>query len=392
MNWVCDSDPRFSRHEGLNCLVPRRTAHCVALHYSALPLRQRNFSIYFDKMSTQSGIKASDELLAIANGSKLAALVITLSLDSTELVVDKSYASPSSSEITSVLTSLKSHFSGEFPEPKFALISANGSHEDYFVSFIPDLAPIRQKMLFASTKNTLLQQLGSRFSKKNIVEFSELRELEYEEFQRAVLDGDVNLTLTAKEKDLQTLNSLQNLTLSHSSSHAYKRELPSMNTKSETSLFFKIELDLDQVLRSDLYSKLVVMNIDTVAETLNLTAQVSGVSVKNLVETVSKSVSKFLEPSPAYILYGHDQGKLAFIYACPSGCKVKARIMYAANKQGLLAHLKSDYLPNQEIVETIEVGDFDEINTTSLEKSDEATAQKSESGLKFSKPRGPRRR
>ncbi|GEQ66628.1 hypothetical protein JCM33374_g291 [Metschnikowia sp. JCM 33374] len=342
-------------------------------------------------MSTQSGIKASQELIGLANGLQAAALVITLSQDSTQLIVDESYVSPSNSQINAVLDSLKTHFSAEFPEPKFAIISPDGSHEGYFVSFIPDSAPIRQKMLFASTKNTLLQQLGNKFSKKNIVEFSELRELDHQDFKLAVSDGDHNSTLTAKEKDLQTLDSLQNLTLSASSSNAYKRELPSMHTTKETSLFFKVESDLDKTLRSNLLSKLVVMNIDTTAETLNLTAQVSGVSVGQLVDTVTSTVAKNPEPSPAYVLFGYETGKVAFIYACPSGCKVKARIMYAANKQGLLAHLKNDYLPEQEIAETIEVGDFDEINTSSLEKSPAENVSRGD-GLKFSKPKGPRRR
>ena len=344
-------------------------------------------------MSTQSGIKASDELLGLANESASPALVMTLSLDSTQLVVDESYTHPGASEIKLVLESLKDHFSAEFPEPKFAIVSPHETHEGYFVSFIPDLAPIRQKMLFASTKNTLLQQLGTKFSKKNTVEFSELRELEFDEFKAAVLQGDDSAILTEKERDLQTLSSLQNLTLSHSSANAYKRELPSMHTAKETSLFFKIELDLDHVLRSDLHEKVVVMTIDTSAETLNLTAEKANVNLQDLVDSVTQIVGSNEEPSPAYILYGHDKGKVAFIYACPSGCKVKARIMYAANKQGLLAHLKNDYLPDQEIAETIEVGDFDEINISALEKKfDNVKTAPDASTLKFSKPRGPRRR
>ncbi|KAM9909313.1 hypothetical protein OXX69_005539, partial [Metschnikowia pulcherrima] len=59
----------------------------------------------------------------------------------------------------------------------------------------------------------------------------------------------------------------------------------------------------------------------------------------------------------------------------------------------LLAHLKKDYLPDQEIAETIEVGDFDEINISALEKKfDNVKTAPDASTLKFSKPRGPRRR
>ncbi|KAM9897034.1 hypothetical protein OXX79_007124 [Metschnikowia pulcherrima] len=117
-------------------------------------------------MSTQSGIKASDELLGLANESASPALVITLSSDSTQLVVDESYTHPAASEIKSVLESLKDHFSAEFPEPKFAIVSPHETHEGYFVSFIPDSAPIRQKMLFASTKKYLAPTIGDEVLKE----------------------------------------------------------------------------------------------------------------------------------------------------------------------------------------------------------------------------------
>lgn len=353
----------------------------------AYPVRatwlERN-SHFIRTMSTQSGIRASQELVDASNSLDGPVLVITLSDDATQLVEDVTFAKDTGADTESVLQSLQSHFSANYPSPRFAIVSVNDTVESRFISFIPDVAPIRQKMLFASTKNTLLQQLGTKFSKHNVLDFSELEELELASFKRATASHNEEQSLTSKEKELQTLDSLQNLTLSQS---AYKRELPLMNSASGSSLFFKIEPKLDLALRSNLKSKLVVMNIDTAAEELNLTAEVSDVPVSLLISEATKAA---LEASPMYMLYGHDEGKLAFIYSCPSGCKVKARIMYAANKQGLLSHLKTDYLEGAEISEILEVGDLDEINTSVLDKASAAAPESS--SLRFSKPKGPRRR
>lgn len=334
-------------------------------------------------MSSRSGIKASPEVIDSFNKASSSALVVTISQDSTQLVHDTSFSAPQQNKTSDVLHALKSHFGDNFPQPKYAIFTHSDSGERVFISFVPDEAPVRLKMLFASTKNTFLQQLGSVIPKNNILSFTEVSDLEPDAFHAAILHSDHSVSMTAKEKSLEVMDSLLHLSMGQ------KNELPSMGT-TVSSLFFKIDSSLDAVLKSDLTSKLVVMSIDTETEILKLQAEQTGVATKDLISVAEKSVS--CEPSPAYLLFGYSNGHIAFIYSCASGCKVKARMLYAANKQGLLTHLKNDYFPAGQLDQIFEVGDLDELELSALEESDVDKKVTKPSELKFSKPKGPRRR
>lgn len=326
-------------------------------------------------MSTQSGITASSELLDAFRNLE-SALVVTISDDSTELVPDKEFSTTSNH-----FDALNAHFSAKYPQPGYIVVPRE-EKEFAFISFIPDSAPIRQKMLFASTKNTLIQQLGYSFGKRNILAFSELEELSQDHFHRVTKGDDGNL-LTEEEKTLQDINTLQNLTLSQNASgSAFKRELPSMH-KSSGTLFFEIASELDTVLRDELSEKVVIMAISD--EKLVASDQKTGVLVNKLVASIQDLAA---ESSPFYALFGYGPKKVAFIYLCPSGSKVRERMLYAANKLGLLSHLKGDY--GLQIDHVMEVGDADELDVLSL--TADAVPEQLVSLLKFSKPKGPRRR
>lgn len=335
-------------------------------------------------MSSRSGITASPEVVDAFNLNKTSAIVVTLSSDATQLVHDDDFLPPKVADSESILELLQLHLKAIYPEPRYVIVDHLSSGERVFVSFVPDDAPVRQKMLFASTKNTFLQQLGSAIANKNILSFTELAEWEYAAFSAALRMPEAEVSLTDKEKSLQVLDSLLSLSMS-----GLGNQLPSMSTVSSTALFFRIDSALDAVLKLDLRHKLVVMSIDTEKEVLCLHAEESGVSVNDLITAASKLVP--LDPVPVYLLYGYTQSHIAFIYSCASGCKVKARMLYAANKQGLLSHLKSDYFSANQLDQVIEVGDLDELELSQfqfVEKQNlEPTTQ-----LKFSKPKGPRRK
>lgn len=342
-------------------------------------------------MSTQSGITASEKLLDAFKSLEGAVLVVTLSEDSTQLVEDDTFTQPKDTDPKSVFSSLYKHFETQYPKPGYAIVPRSQPGEHAFISFIPDVAPIRQKMLFASTKNTLIQQLGSgSFGKSYILAFSELDELTHGHFEHATLTKQDPSLLTSEEASLKEINSLQSLTLSQTAGSAFKKELPSMHGLGGGPLSFKVDEKLDQVLREPIDDAVIVMNISA-SEEVELTSKKTDVKVADLIHTVQNAVSG-RPASPLYVLFGYAAGKVAFIYLCPSGSKVRERMVYAANKQGLLSHLKADYFTGGQIDQILEVGDLDEIEISKLVAQPTATAFTEKSGLKFSKPKGPRRR
>ena len=70
------------------------------------------------------------------------------------------------------------------------------------VTYVPDTAPVRQKMLFASTRLTLVRELGAERFRESIFA-TELRELEKEGWEKHDAHGALKAPLTEEEQSLQ---------------------------------------------------------------------------------------------------------------------------------------------------------------------------------------------
>ncbi|KAG5421584.1 TWF1 [Candida metapsilosis] len=353
-------------------------------------------------MSTQSGITVSDEL---ANEVKQdgSTIIIKVSPDSTQLIPDPSFSQPSSTSISSTFEQLHSYIAKQFPQPAYIILPYESSR--VFISFIPDSAPIKQKMLYASTKNTLLSNLGSSsFAYK--FAWTELDELSAEYLEKVINEDGESGPLTEDEKILQSLN---NQTHIQGQEYGFKRELASMSSQSPSSASSDILYKFDQELENEFKNlsidandqRLLIFNIDLSSESIKLTKEVAKVDLGSLIQSLQSN-----SPSgPTYSIYNYSPNHYTFIYSCPSGSSVKDRMIYAASKNSLINHLKT-YLNDDTVLDkNLEVGDLDELELSELEATDDtsgsatpastsssASASKPSSGLKFNKPKGPRRR
>lgn len=357
-------------------------------------------------MSTQSGIVSSEELLDAFKNFKSGALVIKVSSDNTQLIVDDEFQS-TETDTSKILLELNKYVSGIYPHPVyiiFSLSSSLNSNADYaFISFIPDVAPIREKMLYASTKNTLLTQLGSNnFSKSHTFAWTELDELSFDNFTR-LSEVQEDGPLTHEEKTLKEVNSLQGLALAESSAKrnndtAYKKKLASMHESSSVLMFSvdsKLESEFKALSQNSDNGKLIVFGIDLKNEGMELISETTGVNSSSLVSNL-KSAIETRSVHPLFALFNYSTNKFAFIYSCTSGSKVKDRMVYASNKQGLINHLRGITDSDELLIDKIfEIGDLDELEVKELDSSlneDKDTAPNARNGLKFTKPKGPRRR
>lgn len=409
-------------------------------------------------MSTQSGITISSQLNdAYKNLSTNSALIIKLSSDFTELIPDQIITgSDNTTSTTKDITILEPMFeklinqiSQEFPHPSYIVISYNSNQ--YFISFIPDIAPIKQKMLYASTKNSLITSLGGNKLIKKFA-WTELDELTLNYFIKSIDDDqgsnikkeeeeELNSLLTEDEITLQKLNNLSLYSTTnhhHHHHHGFKKKLPSMTNddgsttgsgNADQDILYKFTPELTEQLQSiiensspessndnDNKKSLISFNIDTTKELLTLKSIDTQIEINQLIDTLNNHTSSKI--SPQYILYNYQIGKLAFIYSCPSGSSVKDRMIYASFKNSLINHLnqliKSTNIDDDIIIDkNIEVGDLDEIELSQLQDANELihdtntngnnnsssnslssnnSSLSSKNGLKFNKPKGPRRR
>lgn len=322
-------------------------------------------------MSTQSGITASQDLLSTFQAAESDVLLVKISPDSTQLIQD---STPEiSGDLPQIFPKLQSYIESIHPHPLYILLAVGDEYA--FISFIPDVAHIRDKMLYASTKNTLLQELGGgKINKDLIFAWSELDELTLDHFNASKPKHNNEDVMTLEEKYLKEINSLQDLSFSG-------RKLASMDNG--TQLLFKIDDDLESSFSSLDSQGLVTFVIDLGSEHFKL---VSSTSVD-----LSSLISKLETSTPQFAVYSYLPGKVALIYTCPSGSKVKDRMVYASNKQGLVNHLKGLFGEKGMVLDKVlDVGDADELELDQLKE--EETVTKSASSLRFNKPRGPRRR
>lgn len=406
-------------------------------------------------MSTQSGITISSQLNdAYKNLSTNSALIIKLSSDFTELIPDQIITgSDNTTSTTKDITILEPMFeklinqiSQEFPHPSYIVISYNSNQ--YFISFIPDIAPIKQKMLYASTKNSLITSLGGNKLIKKFA-WTELDELTLNYFIKSIDEDqgfdikkeeeeELNSLLTEDEITLQKLNNLSLYSTTNHHHHGFKKKLPSMTNddgsttgsgNADQDILYKFTPELTEQLQSiiensspessndnDNKKSLISFNIDTTKELLTLKSIDTQIEINQLIDTLNNHTSSKI--SPQYILYNYQIGKLAFIYSCPSGSSVKDRMIYASFKNSLINHLnqliKSTNIDDDIIIDkNIEVGDLDEIELSQLQDANELihdtntngnnnsssnslssnnSSLSSKNGLKFNKPKGPRRR
>lgn len=406
-------------------------------------------------MSTQSGITISSQLNdAYKNLSTNSALIIKISSDSTELIPDQIITGSDNTTSTTkditilepIFEKLTNQISQEFPHPSYIVISYNSNQ--YFISFIPDIAPIKQKMLYASTKNSLITSLGGNKLIKKFA-WTELDELTLNYFIKSIDDDqgsnikkeeeeELNLLLTEDEITLQKLNNLSLYSTTNHHHHGFKKKLPSMTNddgsttgsgNADQDILYKFTPELTEQLQSiiensspessndnDNKKSLISFNIDTTKELLTLKSIDTQIEINQLIDTLNNHTSSRI--SPQYILYNYQIGKLAFIYSCPSGSSVKDRMIYASFKNSLINHLnqliKSTNIDDDIIIDkNIEVGDLDEIELSQLQDANELihdtntngnnnsssnslssnnSSLSSKNGLKFNKPKGPRRR
>lgn len=406
-------------------------------------------------MSTQSGITISSQLNdAYKNLSTNSALIIKISSDSTELIPNQIITGSDNTTSTTkditilepIFEKLTNQISQEFPHPSYIVISYNSNQ--YFISFIPDIAPIKQKMLYASTKNSLITSLGGNKLIKKFA-WTELDELTLNYFIKSIDDDqgsnikkekeeELNSLLTEDEITLQKLNNLSLYSTTNHHHHGFKKKLPSMTNddgsttgsgNADQDILYKFTPELTEQLQSiiensspessndnDNKKSLISFNIDTTKELLTLKSIDTQIEINQLIDTLNNHTSSRI--SPQYILYNYQIGKLAFIYSCPSGSSVKDRMIYASFKNSLINHLnqliKSTNIDDDIIIDkNIEVGDLDEIELSQLQESNELihdtntngnnnsssnslssnnSSLSSKNGLKFNKPKGPRRR
>lgn len=313
-------------------------------------------------MSSSSGIAPSQAVIDAFNGfCRSLARALILKIENEAIVVDQEIQGSGSLELDfGQLQSLLSNSQSRY------VFVRDGSI--VFISFVPDFANVREKMIYASTKANMLRQLGSTdlITKQYLI--NDLDDVSWAGYQELQKSEQVAAPLTESEKSLKQISEAE-------AAFTTKRSLVRMDHLSNLGL----------VVDDDVFAKVQqIQENELVRVKINSDEVVYFVDLQNVsVEQVPAAVAQM--DGPQYVFYKNSRGHVVFIYSCPSGSKIRERMLYALTKQGFLAKLKDQ---GAVVDKLVEVGDADEIEVGDIQE--ESTV--AQGVARFSKPRGPRRR
>lgn len=253
-------------------------------------------------------------------------------------------------------------------------LNESGGFNWLLISWSPDDSPIRQKMLYASTKATLKQEFGSGQIKEEIhatvPEDVTLKGLHHQR-QCAVSPAP----LTSREEELAMLS----------------HDLTEVSIDSRTQTLGGVSFPLVPVAKTALKNlaagkvNYVQLKIDIEEEQI-LLAKAENVSLDQLPLQVPENAARY----HVYVFKHTHEGdyveSVVFIYSMPGySCSIKERMLYSSCKAPLL-----DYVENSiglKMEKKLEIDSGSELTEEFLQ--DEIHPKKNLHRPKFEKPKGP---
>ncbi|KAG8627378.1 hypothetical protein KVT40_004861 [Elsinoe batatas] len=294
----------------------------------------------------QSGIKASEDLKSafntlVSNPSQ-SLLLATITSEMLVPLEVLSSSSSSSSPFPSSLSLLAPHLNPTTPLYILAKTSPSTTSSFLAITYVPDTAPVRQKMLFASTRLTLVRELGiERFGESIFA--TDAEECTPEGWERHLRHKKIENPLTEEERVNEGVKEAEML----ESSGTQGREMGGMLAGGGRSSTGAKGLGRGEGVEGAVRGvgegggkggRLVVIRVDVGRETLEVEKVEDGVGVGEVQGYISKT-------EPRYAFYGYEvdgEVKVVFLYTCPSGSKIKERMVYAASRIGVVKMAESE--------------------------------------------------
>ncbi|KAK3676287.1 Twinfilin-1 [Recurvomyces mirabilis] len=262
-----------------------------------------------------------------------------------------------------------------------------GSPDGYAaVTYVPNAAPVRQKMLFASTRLTLARELGLERFRQQIFT-TEASELTKEGWAKHEAHTALDAPLTEEESGLKgakDAEAAESVGTSGRRGHVTSR----VDVKTGEGVIEALECLKEEGCKGTL----VQLKYQLPAEVLTLDSSTDGVEPSAVAGTIASN-------EPRYSFYSSPSAgaapEILFIYTCPTSSKVKERMIYATGKSWTRTVAERD--AGIIFAKSLEATEPRELTTDVLGGSQTAAAQdeaasESKPGNGFARPKRPGRR
>ena len=207
----------------------------------------------------------------------------------------------------------------------YVLVKTHDAPDGYVaVTFVPNAAPVRQKMLFASTRLTLVRELGLERFRQQIF-CTEKEELTPEGWAKHEAHVGLDAPLTEEESGLKGVKDAE-----AAESMGTSGRRGHVSSKVDIKTGDGVLEALSNLKNEGCKGTLVQLKYQLPDEVLMLDFSQDGVQPDAVGSTINSSeprYSFYSIPSPASA-----EPEIAFIYTCPSGSKIKERMVYSTGK------------------------------------------------------------
>ncbi|MBW0504877.1 hypothetical protein O181_044592 [Austropuccinia psidii MF-1] len=343
-------------------------------------------------MSAQSGITVSSTLsssFAEAASLRGSIRLIIVNIENESLVLSHSIPPTDSPSEAGDFTLLKDLLTDDTPAYILYRLGDAADRHWLFISYVPDQARVRDKMLYASTRATISRQLGDSNFGDSIFATSK-DELTPSGYLAHLASQKVQAPMTFREKELADIKAAEELDFVSRGTQARSSTLWGSSGANNASLGLEWAQDAQDALLAwcqKSAGRSVQFNIDPTSEAIVLSS--SGPSDE----------LRFPEDQPSYTFYTYHHNQECtynvFIYSCPSKSPVKSRLLYSSSSSSVSS--KASDLGVQ-IHKKIETSDPEEINdeyiASELEllKPSTKEAALEKTAPRFAKPARPGRR
>ncbi|GBB95568.1 hypothetical protein RclHR1_02570002 [Rhizophagus clarus] len=283
-------------------------------------------------MSHQSGIRVSQELATLfgkaVDENNLRLIRVS--------IINESLVPNGTKDISD---NWESDFAGvnEFLEEKVPCYilyrldskSLTGNYDWLFMSYVPDLAKVRDKMLYASTRATLLKELGDSHFIDSMYGTT-VSEFTLDGYQKHKEHKEAEAPLTAREKELAEVKTAE------ASANAFSY---STRKSHASGISFPMSEEAVQAIQSlqqsDLTNNFIKLSLDIDKEKIELD-EASKIDIDDLAKSFPTDSPRF-----AFYVYQHthdgtDVRSHIFIYICPQNSKIRERMLYSSCRSSVI--------------------------------------------------------
>ncbi|KAF3938163.1 Twinfilin-1 [Dactylella cylindrospora] len=284
-------------------------------------------------MAMQSGISASDDLIrefnSVAASTNIRGLVAGISNESLVPITTIPRRGTFEQDLAQLDGILKDN------EPAYIILRRldTGPAPLITITYVPDIAHVRSKMLFASTKNTLVRELGTEHFSETIFATTKA-EVTPEGFKKHDAHVAKAAPLTEEESALKGVKEAE---------AEASRGTTSRASHVSSGVSFPITDTALDALRRLPYAPngLVQLMIDLPTETIDL-AEESTSTANDLPRAIPSD-----SPRYSFYVFNHkyqevEENPIVFIYTCPPDSKIRERMLYASCRASVLEIAKKD--------------------------------------------------